>query len=92
MVALVFFLLMLLVSPFRSINRLEAEKCRAPTSADCASTLGARSSALHEQRSPVLPTIVSVVSIDRGGDDDLCVPKIRFYNIGDEGRRGQAVM
>ena len=24
----------------------------------------------HEQRSPVLPAIVSVVSIDRGGDDD----------------------
>jgi hypothetical protein len=23
---------------------------------------------------------------------DLCVPKIRFCNIGDEGRRGQAVM
>jgi hypothetical protein len=25
---------------------------------------------VHEQRSPVLPPIVSVVSIDRGGDDD----------------------
>ena len=23
---------------------------------------------------------------------NLCVPKIRFCNIGDEGRRGQAVM
>ena len=26
------------------------------------------------------------------GTIDLCVPKIRFCNIGDEGRRGQAVM
>jgi hypothetical protein len=26
------------------------------------------------------------------GERDLCVPKIRFCNIGDEGRRGQAVM
>ena len=26
------------------------------------------------------------------GFQTLCVPKIRFCNIGDEGRRGQAVM
>src|SRR5258708_10426439 len=39
-------------------------------SADCASTSGARSGPVHEQRSPVLPPIVSVVSIDRGGNDD----------------------
>src|SRR5258708_36745897 len=45
-------------------------ECRAPTSADCAATPGARSGPVHEQRSPVLPPIVSMVSIDRGGDDD----------------------
>src|SRR6478672_6617672 len=39
-------------------------------SADRASTPGARSGPVHEQRSAVLPPIVSVVSIDRGGDDD----------------------
>jgi hypothetical protein len=27
-----------------------------------------------------------------GNCPTLCVPKIRFCNIGDEGRRGQAVM
>jgi hypothetical protein len=43
---------------------------RAPTSADRASTPGARSGPVHEQRSPVLPSIVSVVSIDREGNDD----------------------
>ena len=79
--------LRLLVSPFRSISRLEA--CRAPTSADCASTQ-VRVGALHERRPTVLPPIVSVVLVDRGGDDDLCGPKIRFYNIGDEGSLGTA--
>src|SRR5947207_13374761 len=39
-------------------------------SADCASTSGARSGPVHDQRSPVLHPIVSVVSIDREGNDD----------------------
>src|SRR5215472_4212115 len=65
MVALLFFLLRLLVSPFRSISRLEAENAALR-----ASTPGARSGPVYEQRSPVLPPIVSVVSIDREGNDD----------------------
>src|SRR5262245_21719065 len=60
MVALLFFLLRLLVAPLRPISRLEAENA----------ALRRQLIVVHEQRSPVLPPIVSVVSIDRGGDDD----------------------
>src|SRR5262249_31928469 len=44
--------------------------CTAPASADSASAPGARSGPVHEQRSPVLPPIISVVSVDREGNDD----------------------
>src|SRR5262245_22438068 len=52
--------LRLLVAPLRPISRLEAENA----------ALRRQLIVVHEQRSPVLPPIVSVVSIDRGGDDD----------------------
>src|SRR5262245_4578990 len=69
MAALLFFLLRLSVSPFRSISRLEAENAELRRQLR-ASTPSARSGPVYEQRSPVLPPIVSVVSIDREGNDD----------------------
>src|SRR5215475_7930786 len=51
MVALLFFLLRLLVAPLRPISRLEAENA----------ALRRQLIVVHEQRSPVLPPIVSVV-------------------------------
>ena len=36
--------------------------------------------------------LLSEVFLDVWRQAGLCVPKIRFCNIGDEGRRGQAVM
>src|SRR5262245_55286875 len=70
MVALLFFLSRLLVSPLRSISRLEAENAALRRQLIVLRGQRARSGPVHEQRSPVLPAIVSVVSIDREGNDD----------------------
>jgi len=35
---------------------------------------------------------VAAVEVEVADNDYVCVPKIRFCNIGDEVRRGQAVM
>ena len=67
MIALLCFVLAVLVLPFKSKSRLEAEKCCAPTPSGCIAPDGARARAAYEQRSLVLYPAVSMVSIGPEG-------------------------
>src|SRR5215813_11052575 len=70
MVGLLFILLRLLLSPFRPISRLEAENAALRRQLMVLQRQVRGRVPVYEQRSPVLPPIVSVVSIDREGNDD----------------------
>jgi hypothetical protein len=63
MAALIFFLLSLGGSIFKSNSRLESRERRIEATADCAAAKDTRSGPVHEQRSPVLHPVVSLVSI-----------------------------
>jgi hypothetical protein len=76
MIALLCFFLILLTSPFKSKSRLEAENAAL------------RHQVIVLQRSSIPDKPIAPGSPWQ----NVCVPKIRFCNIGDEGRQGQAVM
>jgi hypothetical protein len=69
MIALIWFVLAVLASPFKSKSRLEAE-CGAPTSADRLAAQGEASSPAYQQRPLVPRPDVSMVSIDPDGRYD----------------------
>src|SRR5262245_59455331 len=70
MVALLFFLWRLLVSPFTPISRLEAENAALRRQLIVLQRQVRGRVQFTNSDPPVLPAIVSVVSIDREGDDD----------------------
>src|ERR1700686_2605065 len=70
MIALFYFVVAVLASPFKPKSRLEAEKCSASTSADRPATQGKGEGSSHEYRPLVLRSTLSLVSVDPEGRDD----------------------
>src|SRR6266513_2090582 len=64
----------------------EADKAAQKMVAECETLLAAVSQGTEQIRSELREKMVEFATVMR-----VCVPKIRFCNIGDEGRRGQAV-
>jgi hypothetical protein len=69
MIALIWFVLAALASPFKSKTRLEAENA-VPTSVDRLAAQAAWPRPAHEPRSLVLRPAVSLVSINPNGSHD----------------------
>src|SRR5260370_26633836 len=70
MTALICFILAVLASPFKSKNRASGGECGTSTTADRFAAEGERQSPPYEQRSLVLRSDVSLVSLDPEGCDD----------------------
>jgi hypothetical protein len=70
MIALIWFVLAALASPFKSKIRLEAENAALPTSGDCFAAKAAWPRPAHKPRSLVLHPAVSLVSINPDGYHD----------------------